>query len=98
MVVFEHVWSKDRVTGVASGDVEPEVAVFIKGSNLVWATSDGLCFLSEVVLRGSSLIHDEVSHLKCDVCVPALLCIFELFVSGHDQFVVVFLMASLEGF
>ena len=42
MVMFEHVWSEDRVTGVASGDVEPEVAVFINGCNLVWATPDGL--------------------------------------------------------
>ena len=42
VVVFEHVWSEDRVMGVASGDVEPEVAVFIDGCNLVWATPDGL--------------------------------------------------------
>ena len=42
VVVFEHVWSEDRVTGVASRDVEPEVAVFIDGYNLVWATPDGL--------------------------------------------------------
>ena len=92
MVVFEHVWGEDWVTRVTSGDVEPEVAVFIDGSNPVWATPDGLQFLSQVLLKGSSLVHDEVSHLKRDVCIPALLCIFELFISGHDKIVVVYLM------
>ena len=42
VVVFEHVWSEDRVTGIASRDVEPEVAMFIDGSNLVWSSPDGL--------------------------------------------------------
>ena len=41
VVVFEHIWGEDWVTRVASGDVEPEVAVFIDGSNLVWAAPDG---------------------------------------------------------
>ena len=92
VVVFEHVWSEDRVTGGASGDIQSEIAVFIDGCNLVWPTPDGRQFLSKVLLKGSSLVHDEVSHLKCDVCVPALLCIFKLFVSGHDKIVVVYLM------
>ena len=92
MVVFEHVWGEDRVTGVASGDIQSEIAVFIDGCNLVWATPDSLQFLSKVFLEGSSLVHDEVSHLKRDVCVPALLCIFELFVSGHNQVVMVYLV------
>ena len=92
VVVFEHVWSENRVTGVASGDIQSEIAVFIDGCNLVWATPDGLQFLSEVLLEGSSLVHDEVSHLERDVCVPALLCIFELFISGHNKIVVVNLM------
>ena len=42
VVVFEYVWSEDRVTGVMSGDVEPEVAMLIDGCNLVWTTPDGL--------------------------------------------------------
>ena len=92
VVMFEHVWSEDRVTGVASGDIQSEIAVFIDGCNVVQATPDGLQFLSEVLFKGSSLVHDEVSHLECDVCVPALLWIFELFVSGHDKIVVVYLM------
>ena len=92
VVVFEHVWSEDRVTGVASGDVQSKVAVFIDSSKLVWSSPDSLQFLSKVFLKGSSLVHDEVSHLKCDICIPALLCIFELFVSGHDKIVMVYLM------
>ena len=92
VVVLEHVWSEDRVAGVASRDVQSEVAVFINSGNLIWSSLDGLQFLSKVVLKGSSLVHDEVSYLKHDVCVPALLCIFELFVSGHDKIVVVYLM------
>ena len=91
MVMFEHVWSEDRVTGVASGDVQSEVAMFIDSGNLVWFSPDGLKFLSKVLLKGSSLVHDEVSHLKCDVCVPALLYIFELFVLRHDKIIVVYL-------
>ena len=92
VVVFEHVWSEDRMARVTSGDVQSEVAMFIDGGNLVWATPDGLQFLSKVLLKGSSLVHDEVSHLKCDVCIPTLLCILELFVSGHNEIVVVYHM------
>ena len=66
--------------------------MFIDSGNLVWSSPDSLQFLSKVLLKGSSLVHDEVSHLKRDGCVPVLLCIFELFVSGHDQIVVVYLM------
>ena len=58
VVMFEHVWSKNRVARVASWNVEPEVAVFIDGCNLVWPTPDGLQCLSKVLLKGSSLIHD----------------------------------------
>ena len=58
VVVFEHVWSEDWVTRVASEDVESEVAMFIDGGNLVWTAPDGLQFLSKVLLKGSSLVHD----------------------------------------
>ena len=92
VVVFKYVWSEDRVSGVASGNIQSEIAMFINCCNLVWAAPDSLQFLSKVLLKGSSLVHDEVSHLKRDVCVPALLCIFELFVSGHDKIVVVYLL------
>ena len=92
MVMFEHMWGEDWVTRVSSGDVEPEVAVFIDGCNLIWAMPDGLQFLSKVLLKGSSLVHDEVSHLKSNVRVPALLCIFSLFVAGHNQVVMVYLV------
>ena len=44
VVVFVHVWSEDRVTGVVSGNVQSEIAVFIDSGNLVWATPDGLQF------------------------------------------------------
>ena len=90
--MFEHVWRENRVTGVASGDIQSEVAVFIDSGNLVWSSPDGLQFRSKVLLKGSSLVHDEVSYLKCDVCIPALLCIFGLFVAGHNQLVMVYLM------
>ena len=78
--------------GVSSGNVQSEVAVFIDSGNLVWSSPDSLQFLSKVLLKGSSLVHDEVSHLERDVCVPALLCIVELFVSGHDKVVMVYLL------
>ena len=58
VVVFEHVWGENRVTRVASRNVEPEVAMIIDGGNLVWATLDGLQFLSKVLLKRSSLVHD----------------------------------------
>ena len=92
MVVFEHIGSEDRVAGVASGDIQSEIAVFIDSGNLIWSLPDSLKFLSKVLLKGSSLVHDEVSHLKCDVYVPALLYIFELFVSGYDKIVMVYHM------
>ena len=92
LVMFEHVWGKNRLTGIASGDIQSEVTVFINSRNLVWAAPDSLQFLSKVLLKGSSLVNDEVTHLKCDVCVPTLLCIFELFVSGHDKVIMVCLM------
>ena len=40
------------MTGVTSGDIQSEIAMFIDGCNLVWATSDGLQFLSKVLLKG----------------------------------------------
>ena len=92
VVVFEHVRTEDRVSGVAFRDIQSEIAVFIDGCNLIWATPDGLQFLSKVLLKGSSLVHDEVSHLKRDVCIPALLYIFNLFVSEHDKIVLLYLM------
>ena len=92
VVKFEHVSSEDRVTGVVSGDIQSEVAVFINSGNLVWSSPDGLKILSKVLREESSLVHNEVSHHKCNVCVPALLCIFELFVLGHDKFVMIYLM------
>ena len=58
VVMFEHVCSEDRVTGVVYGDVQSEVAVFIDSSNLVWSSPDSLQFLSKVFLDGSSLVHD----------------------------------------
>ena len=58
VVVFEHVWSEDRVMGVVSEDIQSEIAVLIDGCNLVWARLDGLQFLSKVLLEGSSLVHD----------------------------------------
>ena len=58
LVVFEHVWSEDWVMRVASVDVESEVDMFIDGGNLVWAAPDGLQFLSKVLLKESSLVHD----------------------------------------
>ena len=88
-VMFEHVWCENRVTGVASEDIQSEVAMFINSGNLVWSSPDGVQFLSKVLLKGSSLVHDEVSHLKRDVCIPALLCIFGLFVEGYNQVVMV---------
>ena len=57
VVVFENVWSEDRVSGVASRDIQSEIAMFIDGCNLIWATPDGLQFLSKVLLEGSSLVH-----------------------------------------
>ena len=77
VVVFEHVRSKNWMTRVASGDVEPAIAMFFVGSNLVWAAPNSLQILSQVFLKGSSLVHDEVFHLKCNVCIAALLCILE---------------------
>ena len=56
--MFEHIWGENRVARVASWDVEPEVAMFIDGRNLIWASPYGLQFLSKVLLKGSSLIHD----------------------------------------
>ena len=70
----------------------PQVSVFINGCNLVWAASYVLQFLSKVLLKGCSLVHNQVSHLECDVCVPVLLYIFELFVAGHDEIVIVYLV------
>ena len=58
VIVFEHVWCDYWVTKVASGDIQSEITVFINGCNQVWATPDGLLFLSKVLLEGSSLVHD----------------------------------------
>ena len=61
--------------GVESRDVEPEVVTYINGGNLEWGSPDSLQFLSKVLLKESSLVHDEVFQLKCDVCVLSVIYI-----------------------
>ena len=80
------------MTRVVSGDIEPKVAMFIDSSNLVWSSPDSLQLLTKVLLKESSLIHDEVPHLKFDVCIPVLLYIFGLIVAGYDEVVMVYLV------
>ena len=98
MEVFEHVRSEDWMTSVVFGDIQSEVTLFFNSGNLVWSSPNILQFLSKVLLKGSSLIRDEVSHLKCDVLISAHLCLLELFVAGHDEVVVVYHMGEFEVF